>query len=97
MNATIKGANLFAPGLCHDIRQAVLHSDSVKAAIDQAVSTKPNLTVTQVKAQVIKILTEMNAEPQDHVLRGMTYSVQKILKRLYRHVTILDSQIDQVC
>jgi hypothetical protein len=38
----------------------------------------------------------MNAEPQEQVMRGMTYSVQKILKRLYRHVTVLDSQIEQV-
>jgi hypothetical protein len=92
----IAGANLFAPNVCHEIRQAVLHSDAVKLAIDQAVASKPNLNVQQVKAQVIQILTEMNAEPQEQIMRGMTYSVQKILKRLYRHVTILDSQIEQV-
>lgn len=50
----------------------------------------------QVKAEVIKILTQMNAEPQEQILRSMTYSVQKILKRLYRYVTIIDSQLDQV-
>lgn len=90
------GANLFAPSVCHEIRQAVLHSDVVRAAIDQAVAAKPNLTVPQVRAEVIKILTQMNAEPQEQVMRGMTYSVQKILKRLYRHVTVVDSQIEQV-
>lgn len=50
----------------------------------------------QVKAEVIEILTQMNAEPQEQILRSMTYTVQKILKRLYKHVTILDSQLDKV-
>lgn len=91
------GGNLFAPSIAHEIRQSVLHSPVVIAAVDQAVSSKPNLSVPQVKEQVIKILTQMNAEPQEQILRTMTYSVQKILKRLYRHVTIIDSQMEQVC
>lgn len=90
------GGNLFTPGVCHDIRQAVLHSPVVKSAIEQSVATSRNLSVPQVKAEVIKILTQMNAEPQEQILRSMTYSVQKILKRLYRYVTIIDSQLDMV-
>lgn len=90
------GANVFAPSVGNEIRQAVLHSESVREAMDKVVAQKPNLTLSQVRSQVSKILSEMNAEPQPQVLRAVTYTVQKILKRLYRYVTIIDSQIDTV-
>lgn len=92
----IKGANPFKFSYI-GLKEEILNSKQVLKAIDEVVSRNPNISLTAAKTHARELLDSMISIPNERIMRGLCYIVQKILKRLYTTVNVIESQIQQVC
>lgn len=92
----IEGANPFKFSF-NGMKNEILNSTQVLKAIDEVVTRNPNISLSAAKLHAKELLDSMISIPNERIMRGLCYIVQKILKRLYKTVNVIESQIQQVC
>lgn len=65
--------------------------------MEDVLQNNPTISLSSIKEQVQNITNAMISVPNEKIMRGLCYAVQKILKRLYKNIHVIESQVQEVC